>query len=319
MDTFLCKICTYIYIRIINRPIIWLKKVLDLVDFLASNLNGTLQIVFSGSPFYWTLKYSRTFPEDRRLIILANGPSLNEDLERLSKENLSNADFSMMNFSVNSPLFFKYKPKYFCLADHAFFKGDYCLNEVREVYDKLDEYVDWDLTLIVSYNVKLVKDFSKITNPHIKFQRVFPISCPDFKIIKYWFYKRGFGIPGLGTVTNLAAFAGIQYGYKRIEFCGNDMSLFDGLCVNDENYPCVVLNHFYEDKVKLEPVMISETRHETLLSYVEMVTRMIVAHNAIAEYGKHMGVQFVNRTRKSMLDCYPRLIKIHPEEFEETM
>ncbi len=317
MKDFLCRVCTFIYIRCFHYPIEWIKKIFDLVDFIANILNGVFQVLFSGTPFYWSLKYKHIVSSDRRLIVLANGPSLNEDLERLSNEDCSNADFAMMNFSINSPLFLKYKPKFYCLADNAFFKGDYCLSEVEEVYNKLDKNVDWDLTLVVSYNVKVVKEFSKITNSHIKFQRVFAVSCPDFKKLKHWFYKKGLGIPGLGTVTNMAAFAGIQYGYKQIEFCGNDMSFFDGICVSDENYPCVGIKHFYDNKVEHKPVMISDTKHHTLLSYVEMVTRMIASHNAIAEYGKYLGVQFINRTRKSMLDCYPRLINIHPEEFED--
>lgn len=317
LSELLRRICTFIYIRVFHNPIQWIKNVFDFIDFLLSIINGLLQIFFSGTPFYWPLKFKQTVSPKRRLIVIANGPSLNEDLDRLSKEDLSNTDFAMMNFSVNSPLFFKLKPIYFCIADHAFFKPGYNEENVRKAYQALEKLVDWDLILVVSYNVKVVKKYSGLTNPHIKFQRVFAVSCDSFKSVPYRLYKKGLGNPGIGTVTNMAAFAGIQYGYKQIEFCGNDMSFFDGICVSDDNYPCVEMKHYYDDKVTLKPMMISDTQHQTLRSYVEMVYRMIVSHNAIADYGKYMGVQFINRTRKSMLDCYPRLIKIHPEEFED--
>lgn len=317
MSDFLRRVCTFIYIRFIHYPIQWIKKIFDFIDFLFDILNGLLQILFSGSPFYWPLKYKLIVSPNQRLIVIANGPSLKEDLNRLEKEDLSNTDFAMMNFSAITPLFLKLKPKYYCLADHAFFKPGYNEEKVRKSYQALEELVDWDLTLVVSYNAKVVKKYSELTNPHIKFQRVFAVSCDSFKNVLYRLYKKGLGNPSIGTVTNMAAFAGIQYGYKQIEFCGNDMSFFDGICVSDDNYPCVEMKHYYDDKVTLKPMMISDTQHQTLRSYVEMVYRMIVSHNAIADYGKYMGVTFINRTRKSMLDCYPRLIKVHPEEFND--
>lgn len=317
MNDFLCRVCTFVYIRFFHFPIEWIKKVFDLIDFFVNIFNGLLQVLFRGKPFYWPLKYKQRVTPERRLIVIANGPSLNEDLERLEKEDLLNADYAMLNFSATTPLFLKIKPKYYCLADHDFFKPGYNEENVRKAYRALEELVDWDLTLVVSYNVKSVEAYSCLTNPHIKFQRVFAASCDSFKSLTFKFYKKGLGNPGMGTVTNLAAFAGIQYGYKQIEFCGNDMSFFDGICVSDDNYPCVVMKHYYEDKVTLKPMMISDTKHQTLRSYVEMVYRMIISHNAIADYGKYMGVTFINRTRRSMLDCYPRLIKVHPEEFED--
>ena len=316
MRSFIFKVCEFIYIRVFHNPIQWLIKFLNFVDFLVNVLKGGLQVLFCGPPFYWSLKYKAIVPANKRLIVLANGPSLYEDLERLSKEGVQNTDYSMMNFSTNSELFLKYRPRFFCLADNEFFPPTYLTNEVRDVYDKLNECVDWDLTLVVTCDVRTVKEFSRITNPNIKFQRVFNMRFNTSKNFKHWFFKRGLGIPGLGTVTNLAAFVGIQYGYKQIEFCGNDMSFLEGICVNDENCLCTKVKHFYDENVELQPIMISDTQHDNLANYVNMIYAMIHSHNEIAEYGRYMGVKFINRTRKSMLDCYPRLIKIHPDEFE---
>lgn len=315
MRIFILKVCEFIYIRMFHNSIQWIITLLNFLDFSVNVLKGVIQVLFCGPPFYWSLAYRNAVPDNRRLMVLANGPSLSEDLERLAKEETLNTDYAMMNFSINSELFLSYKPRFFCLADNEFFCPTYLADEVREVYNKLNEYVDWDLTLVVTYDVKTVKDFSKITNPKIKFQRVFNMRFNTSKNFKYWFFKRGLGIPGLGTVTNLAAFVGIQYGYKQIEFCGNDMSLLEGICVNDENRLCAKIKHFYDENVELQPIMVSDTQYDNLANYVNMIGAMIHSHNEIAKYGKYMGVNFINRTRKSMLDCYPRLIKIHPDEF----
>lgn len=317
MKNFLCRLCTFTYIRLIHFPLDAIKKFIDIIDLESNVLNAILQILFAGKPFYWGLKYRSIVPPDRRLVILANGPSLNEDLERLRKEDLSKTDFAMMNFSANSSLFKEFRPKFYCLADHAFFRPITALDQVRHLYACLDRELNWNMSLILSYNVKTVKDFAGLNNPNIKFQRVFALESVGPKRFQWWMCKRGHAIPGLGTVTNMAAFVGIQYGYKQIEFCGNDMSFFDGIYVDNDNHPCICIRHFYDKETEKAPVMIDERTHHTLETYVKMVQRMIISHNKIAEYGKAMGVKFVNRTRHSMLDCYPRLIKLHPEKFSD--
>ena len=315
MRDFLCRACTFTYIRLIHSPLGAIKKFIDIIDLECNILNAHLQILFSGKPFYWGLKYNPTVSEDRRLVIIANGPSLNEDLERLRKEDLSKTDFAMMNLSANSDLFEELRPRFYCLADHAFFRHVKGIDQIRRMYANLDKSLSWEMTLLLAYNVKTVKNFSGLKNPKIKYQRVFALESNGPKGLLRWIYKRGHAIPGLGTVTNMAAYVGIQYGYKQIEFCGNDMSFFDGICVDDDNHPCTYTRHFYDKNPERKPVMIDDKTHQTLETYVDMVQRMIISHNRIAEYGKSIGVRFVNRTRNSMLDCYPRLIKISPEEF----
>lgn len=317
ISDFLRKACTFTYVRFINTPLLWLKEFINIIDFLCNVSNGQLQILFCGRPFYYVQHFKRQVHESRRLIILANGPSLKEDLKRLESENLNNVDYAMLNFSANSDEFLRYKPKYYVLADHVFFKKSGESDIIKDFYRNINEKVDWDMTIILSYNVAVVKQFANLSNPHIKYQRVFSIEGAGPRWFKNWCYKRGYAIPGLGTVTNLAAYSAIQYGYKYIEFCGNDMSLIDGLCVNDDNIPCMKISHYYDNKEELRPLKLSNGQFATLEFSIENVLRMVKAHNAIAEYGKYMGVHFVNRTRKSMLDCYPRLIKIHPEEFDK--
>lgn len=315
ISDFLCKVCTYIFVRIVCPTTDGLKTCLDVINLEFNILNGHLQIFFRGRPFYWGLKYKQRVADNKRLIILANGPSLNEDLGRLRKEDLSNADFLMMNFSSDSELFQEFKPKYYCLADHMFFKKDYRYERVQKMFSALNSTLDWDMTLFIAYNIKVVQKFSGLNNPQIKYQRIFSLESKGPKVFQRWVCKCGYAIPGLGTVANMAAYIGIQYGYKQIEFCGNDMSFFDGICVNDDNIVCISMKHFYEKDAILKPIMLDNIKKQSLESYVDMVLNMIKGHNRIAEYGGGLGVRFVNRTRKSMLDCYPRLIKESPEEF----
>lgn len=315
MRNFLCKICTFTYIRLIHSPLEAVKKLIDILDLECNVFNAHLQILFRGKPFYWGLKYKPQVAPDRRLVILANGPSLNEDLERLRKEDLSKTDFAMMNLSANSDLFEEFQPKFYCLADHAFFRHVKAIDQIRNFYSNLDRKLTWDMTLVLAYNVKTVMEFSGLSNPNIRYKRVYALESVGPKRFQEWICKRGHAIPGLGTVTNMAAFVGIQYGYKKIEFCGNDMSFFDGICVDDENHVCLYTRHFYDKAPEKKPFMIDDTTYQPLESYVDMVQRMIVSHNRIAKYGKALGVRFINRTRNSMLDCYPRLIKICPEAF----
>lgn len=315
MRTLIGKILTSINFRLITQPSDAIIRGMELWKCVCNVLIESLQIIVTGRPYYWKLEYKQRVSKEKRLIVLANGPSLNEDLERLSKEDTSNADFAMMNFSVNSPLFTKYKPKFYCLADNAFFFGNYLSDNVKSVYIKINEDVNWDMTLCVAQNIKSSQYYEILSNQKIHIQRIFPFVSHGPEKILNWLYKKGYAIPGMGTVTNMATYVGIQYGYKHIELCGNDMSFFDGICVNDDNVPCCKVKHFYDDKVELKCQMISKTKAHTLKSYVTMVLAMIISHDKIARYAKNMNIEVLNRTRKSMLDSYTRLIQVKPELF----
>lgn len=272
-----------------------------------------------GKPYYNGLSYKQIVPKDRRLVILANGPSLPEDIALLKKQgSLENTDFLMMNFSVSQNYYSEFKPKFYALADPMFFGEDYRIEKVKHMFCELNEKTTWDITLLLAYDVNEFIKFSGITNPRIHFQRIRHIVYPGNDEKKYIFYENGSSMPILGTVANMGLYAGIQYGYKQIELCGVDMSFFDGICINDNNEVCTIEKHYYDkEKYTLKPYRgVSNDKSMPLDQYINMVNYMVVSYRQLADYAKCKNVFVLNRTRKSMIDCYPRLIQTNPELFD---
>jgi len=214
----------------------------------------------------------------------------------------------MLNFSATQEIFDRVRPRYYALADPMFFAPDHRIEKVRKLFDALNSKVTWEMTLVITTNVKSFIRFSQISNPNIKFKRVYHVVSPGCKEERFQDYKNGDAVPFVGTVANLAVYLGIQLGYKDVELCGVDMSLFDGLCVNDKNETCTTDFHYYDGKKVVKPYIDASTgRAMRLDNYIDMVLKMVRSHRELAEYGHWLNVRFLNRTRGSMLDCFPRM------------
>ncbi len=86
MADFLCRICTFVYKRCFYCPIEWIKIIFVFVDFVANILNGVFQVLFSGLPFYWSLKYKQNVPLGRSLIVLVDSGSVLQCIKILSNK-----------------------------------------------------------------------------------------------------------------------------------------------------------------------------------------------------------------------------------------
>lgn len=91
-------------------------------------------------------------PTRNRIFIIANGPSLKRDIKDYIHK-LKNEDLCMCNQALSTDLAFNLKPKYYILADQAYF-GFY---EKQEDYDNVNALndtfskVDWDMALLVPH------------------------------------------------------------------------------------------------------------------------------------------------------------------------
>lgn len=308
------RLSFFLYITI---SLFYIEKIIRILRFFLNIKRNKYLVKSKGKPYYWGLNYSPVVKPNKRLIVLANGPSLQEDISRLNKQGgTEDCDLLMMNFSASQDIFTEYKPKYYALADPMFFHEDYRIEKVRKVFKDIDEKVSWEMTLLLAEDVIDFLKFSGLRNPLLKFQRIQKGECPFDGNKKYEYYKKGLSMPPVGTVANMAVFAGIQYGYKQIELCGNDMSLLEGLCVNDKNETCTIYRYYYDKDAIMKPCIDPFTGKPFRLdSYIDMVNKMIKSHRQLADYGNYMNVTIINRTRKSMMDCYTRLIVVHPELF----
>ena len=86
-------------------------------------------------------------PRERELVVLGNGPSLAQTLEK-HRQWLADRDLMAVNFAANSAEFQRLMPQHYVLADPHFFHGAASDPNVARLWDNLRR-ADWPMTLHV--------------------------------------------------------------------------------------------------------------------------------------------------------------------------
>ena len=253
----------------------------------------------------------------KKAYVLVNGPSL--------KKALADYDNGINHFDDNSffvnlapldPHFFQIKPKHFLLSDPIFYQDfEPKKEQVRKMYDLLEQKVDWDLYLYIDFfheweNRKLI-EYSKLTNPHIHFVKLNRWHCSSlYHSIRHWLYKRGWFMPEDGTIANVAIYVALIEGYSEIELYGADHSMFLELAVNENNELCSLDSHFYEDgKPQMHPLrncLTTEDKVFKVHEFLHIVSVMFNSHFLLRQFADYMGARVINCTPGSMIDVYER-------------
>jgi len=227
------------------------------------------------------------------LCVLGNGPSLNEDIKSI---NFNNADFCVVNRFYLSPYYKIVKPKYYVLADPAFF-------EKEEEMMKIVDGVDWNMVLFVTYSGWEKMNFLQtLSNEKIKVVPYHAIPYIGFKSLQIFFYKRGLSMPKAQNVLVPSIFNGINMGYKEIRLYGADHSWTRTLGVNSQNQVCAIDTHFY-DKGKVNFVPYNSLKmHELLRAFAQMFE----SYHQIRWYADKVGCRITNCTKESFIDAFER-------------
>lgn len=240
----------------------------------------------------------------RQLVIMGNGPSLRETIDKHLDWLLLN-DLMAVNFSAISPDFFKLRPKYYILADGHFFNSLDKDNNVRKLWESLAK-VSWGMTLLVPAKFRhLIKPLLiHARDIRVRYYNLTPVE--GFKWLSHNLYSWGLGMPRPRNVLIPALMEGIRLGYKKIYICGADHSWTKTLDVDDDNFVISIQPHFYEDNDE-EHKRVRETYKGLRLH--DVLGSMSIAFKSyweIGNYAKKKKVEIINATPGSMIDAFPR-------------
>jgi hypothetical protein len=246
------------------------------------------------------------------VVVLANGPSLKEIIPRLTVDaEFKDSDFIVMNFFAFDDVFFRIKPKHYCLADPIFMQSEYTAKkeQVLELFKILQERVDWDLTIYVPrYALKKHLSYSRLTNPFIKYIPLNMVNYRGYESLRFFFYKHGLALPIVQSVANMAIYVALNTGYSPINLYGVDHTFFDSLCVNDNNQLCNRSRHFYDNNHEelLKPIMRCDDIIYKISDYINDVSSIFRSHDLLSAYATFLHARILNCTKGSMIDSYER-------------
>lgn len=238
-----------------------------------------------------------------RIIILANGPSLEKTIE-LHSDILKATPTLAVNFAAIASEFRNLKPRYYVLADPHFFSdaGDENLSRLSEAF----KTVDWDLTLFIPAGCE--KAAAKLTgpNPHIELCRFNAVGIEGFNSLCHFAFRHGFAMPRPRNVLIPAIMLAIYIGFKEIILTGADHSWMQSLSVSDDNEVVSVQRHFYAESDSEQTRIRHEYKGYRLHQIVESFAIAFKSYHDIMNYARAMDVSIYNASPGSFIDAFPR-------------
>jgi len=262
-------------------------------------------------------KWKNNLPkiEDGKLIVLANGPSLTQNLDRVLHD-FGSEHLMVCNFFYKSHYFKQLKPKYYTILDPSF--KDITLKrlpEIKTFYLDLFAIVDWEMHLFLPYmyrkSIKHIIRELELQNQHIKISWYNSINFNgQTKFIHFLFGKK-LGMPSPGNIAIPSLMLGIWMNFKEIALVGVELKYHHSVIVNEQNEFLIKEVHFYEDEelVNYRPIYLSHTKDQKMdtSDFFDMMYRIFNSLKTIKYFALKKGVKIVNYSKDSFIDQFEKV------------
>ena len=241
--------------------------------------------------------------EHPAIVILANGPSLNDTMARHT-DILKNSFTMAVNFAANTDMFFDLRPRYYVMVDPVFF-GDDSVANIARLRQNLAR-VSWPMTIFVPRRFIKAVPTSIIANPNISTAGLNTVGIEGWQWLKNFAYSSRLGMPRPRNVLIPAIMAAIAMGYKEIYLTGADHSWMKTISVDDNNNVVSVQPHFYKDNEAELRRVDTTYRGLRLHDVVESFAIAFRSYHTLARFAARQGISIYNSTPGSFIDAFER-------------
>lgn len=239
-------------------------------------------------------------PNTGLLRILGNGDSLKSILDTMSSE----CDYMVMNAHILHPSYIELKPKYYVLADPAFFHPRPCYDSTRILHKILEE-TTWEMTLFVPWEHTRGVDLKSTEWVTVEYVNQSWYTGPEQ--YREFVYEHNLAMPNVNNVLASAIYLSIYLGYKNVELYGVEHSWTRDIYVNDQNQTCLRDSHFYDKEVVNEKVIVDSNGHpmkfhEVLKLYMDYFPAYWELRGLAEKHNCHI----VNCSPNSFIDAFEK-------------
>lgn len=276
-------------------------------------LRNVMLTIFSFIKVIFSIKYIPTFNKidnENNIFILGNGPSLKINLERDINFLMQRTVLCVNGFSL-SPEFKMIKPKYYLLADDAFWKNNYSEdvnNFVSNVLESIVSTTSWPMKMFIPFKAKKNKQFiNKLKkNKFINISYYNSNTIKGFVKINHLLFKYNLGMPSTQNVLIPSLMIAINLKYSKIYLLGADHSWHENYIVNENNIVCIKDAHFYDPNPVYKPLL-NEGKPIRLHELFESLAKAFQTYHIIKHYADFQKVEVYNTSEKSYIDAFPRV------------
>lgn len=250
----------------------------------------------------WKVRLPKTSGD---LVILGNGPSLNDTLAKSRRFVMSRQRLAV-NFAANAPVFRELQPQLYVLADPHFFRATDNAN-VAKLWLALSQ-VDWQMTLFIPAKERLAGDVAAVLaeNSHITVARYNLTPVEGAEWLENWAFSHALGMPRPRNVLIPSLMLALGCGYTNIYVAGADHSWTKTLSVDDDNNVVSIQPHFYREDEKEVQRVNTEYMHYPLHQILYSFYVAFRSYHTIARYARHLRRNIINITPGSFIDAFPR-------------
>lgn len=271
-------------------------QIINIIEQTYISLKSILRVIY----VLITHSFDRIVPEpcNERLRILCNGNSLNDVIKNQGESH----HYMVVNYFCLSETYKAIRPKYYVLADPAFYTDDNALAALN----KLNVETSWEMSLFLVNCNTSPKINRIITNPRIKVCYINGTSVRGFDRMRYYFYNKQIAMPIVQNVLVACLMISIHLRYKIVELYGVDHSWLKYLTVHEDNKTYMIDTHFYdtEEIREVEFVPHGYKYHEI----IDMFSRMFKSYHDIVQYinAYKIPVHIVNMCKNSFIDAFEK-------------
>lgn len=240
----------------------------------------------------------RPSPRPRPLIILGNGPSLNQTMETHADALAANP-LMAVNYFANSPAFARLKPEFYVLADPHFFSAEADANVDR--LTRALNAVDWPMTLFLPRGAAC-----RVENPKVNVER-YPLIAAEGPA---WFERMAFSarlaMPRPRNVLIPSIMIGCWLGFKEIHIVGADHTWPRTVSVTERNEVVSIQPHFYKEDAREADRIRAVYQNVKLHQLLESWQIAFRSYHLIRSWASRRGIAIYNSTPESFIDAFER-------------
>ena len=278
-----------------NDGQIWIYSLLDtLASFVRMSINTKFKRV------------SRINKKYNRCLIMGNGPSLTDSLEK-NKDHLSEIDLIAVNLMASTPEYEKYRPKSYVVCDPLFWIDDLpesFRERIELFYTNIVQKTKWDIQLYIPFFARKNKKIKSILsqNHHIKICYYNKTKIEGHKWLCYAAYNNQWGMPRAQNIIVAALMLAIHSKYKEIFLAGVDSNFIHNIWVDEKNNLRFDDYHYYGDsKERVERILPEKIHEECIFNYY-----MFKGYIDIEQYSVYRKIKIYNTGLHSFIDAFEK-------------
>jgi hypothetical protein len=249
----------------------------------------------------------------KNILIIGNGPSLNQSIPKLLSLNRDNFEFMAVNFFAFSEHFVKFSPKLYMIAAPEFWLEDVdqdYKDRRLKLYRLLADLVEWEFYFFVPAEAKKIRFWQEILgkNNHIKifFYNTTPVE--GFFSLNSIYYRYRLGQCRPHNIIIPSIFIAMGLDFRKIFLIGVEHGWLPNIVVNGKNEVLIRQDHFYDkQEATFKPMNKLGKGKRHLHEVLEKFYLTFRGYFEIEKYARLNNTRIYNLTINSYIDAFEKI------------